>query len=139
VVQGLNWSNFRWAWTNTRANYWMPLTWLTFQLDAPVLPSRSPAGERFPSPAVVHGQNLVWHSLNVLLLFGWLKRWTGATGRSLLVAALFAVHPMHVESVAWAAERKDVLSVFFGLVTLWAYGAYAARPSWGRYGLVALT
>jgi tetratricopeptide (TPR) repeat protein len=137
VVQGLNWSSFRWAWTNTRANYWMPLTWLTFQVDASIIPSRSPAGERLPSPAVVHGQNLLWHSLNVLLLFGLLKRWTGATGRSFLVAALFAAHPMHVESVAWAAERKDVLSVFFGLVTLWAYGAYVAKPSWQRYGLVA--
>ncbi len=136
VVQGLSGPNFRWAWTNTRANYWMPLTWLTFQLDASVFPSRSSTGERLPSPAVVHGQNLVWHSLNVLLLFGWLKRWTGAIGRSFLVAALFAVHPMHVESVAWAAERKDVLSVFFGLATLWAYGAYVAKPSWQRYGLV---
>src|SRR5205085_2939736 len=75
---------------------------------------------------------------SALLLFALLGRITGAHWRSFLVAALFAVHPMHVESVAWAAERKDVLSVFFGLLAVWAYVCYTAAPRWPRYlGLLA--
>ena len=84
-------------------------------------------------PAAFHGQNLAWHAASALLLFGLWQRLTGARGRSFLVAALFAVHPMHVESVAWAIERKDVLSVFFGVLTLWAYARYLDRPGWKRY------
>ncbi len=80
-----------------------------------------------------HLTNLVIHSLNALLLFGLLCRMTGAWGRSVFVAGLFAVHPLHVESVAWIAERKDVLSVLFWMLTIWAYVAYVRRPRLGRY------
>jgi tetratricopeptide (TPR) repeat protein len=138
VQQGLNWSTFAWAWTTAHGKYWLPVTWLSFQFDAHFYSTRGPHGERLLSPAAFHGQNLVWHAASVLLLFALWRRLTGARWRSFLVAALFAVHPMHVESVAWATERKDVLSVFFGLVTLWAYLRYLARPGWRSYlGVVA--
>ena len=133
VTRGLTWPGFAWAWTNHHGRYWMPLTWLSYQLDAQVFPTWSADGRRIPSPAAVHGQNLFWHTASVLLLFGWLLRLTGARGCSFLVAALFAVHPMHVESVAWAAERKDVLSVCLGILALWAYTRYAEKPGWKRY------
>jgi Tfp pilus assembly protein PilF len=130
VRQGFTAEGFRWAWSTegfATAN-WHPLTWLSLQLDAHLFGL---------SPAAFHGQNLFWHLASVLLLFHVLRQITGATGCSFVVAALFAVHPLHVESVAWAAERKDVLSVFFGVVTLWVYGRYAAAPSAGRYLAVA--
>ncbi len=85
---------------------------------------------------IFHGQNLLWHTATVLLLFAILRRMTGAPWRSALVAALFAVHPLHVESVAWASERKDVLSAFFWVLTLLAYHRYTQRPHFGRYLLV---
>jgi tetratricopeptide (TPR) repeat protein len=137
VMQGLTWSGFRWAWTNYHGNYWQPLAWLSLQLDTQLFATRSRDGQPIPSPAAIHGHNLLWHGASVLLLFGVWHRLTGALWRSFLVAALFAVHPMHVESVAWAAERKDVLSVFFGILTLWAYAGYVAKPGWQRYLLVA--
>jgi tetratricopeptide (TPR) repeat protein len=129
VGQGLTWPGFRWAWTTFEGVYWQPLTWLSLQLDARLFGASS--------PAAFHGENLLWHAAGALLLFGLWQRLTGARWRSFLLAALFAVHPLHVESVAWAAERKDVLSVFFGIVTLWAYVYYLDRPGWGRYLLVA--
>jgi len=79
-------------------------------------------------PAAVHGTNLAWHAATAVLLFAVCRRLTGARWRSFLVAAVFALHPLRVESVAWAAERKDVLSVFFGVLTLWAYARYVDRP-----------
>jgi tetratricopeptide (TPR) repeat protein len=82
---------------------------------------------------------MVWHGGSVLLLFGLWHRLSGAKGRSFLVAALFALHPMHVESVAWAAERKDVLSVFFGILTLWTYLYYLEKPNGKRYLLLMTT
>jgi hypothetical protein len=85
-----------------------------------------------------HGENLLWHAGSVLLAFALLRRLTGALWPSFLAAALFGLHPMRVESVAWATERKDVLSVFFGLAALWAYARYAERPGVGRYLGVAL-
>lgn len=136
VLRGLTASGFKEAWTSRRGNYWQPLSWLSLQLDAQFFSSRSPAGEVTLSPAAVHGQNLFWHTASVLLLFALWRRLTGAPGRSFFVAALFAVHPMHVESVAWAAERKDVLSVFFGILTLWAYVRYLEAPGWQRYMVV---
>jgi protein O-mannosyl-transferase len=133
VIQGLSWSGVGWAWASVDHHYWQPLSWLSLQLDAHFFSTRSPEGRTVLSPAAFHGQNLFWHACSALLLFGLLLRLTGARGPSLLVAALFALHPMRVESVAWAAERKDVLCVFFGLLTLWAYTRYLERPGWVRY------
>jgi hypothetical protein len=137
VVEGLTWSGVGWAWTNDLAPYWLPITWMSWQLDAQLSP-RTAEGAVFLSPAVFHGQNLFWHGVNVLLLFVLWYRLTGARWRSFLVAALFAVHPMRVESVAWAIERKDVLSGFFGLLAVWAYVRYSEHPGWMRYLGVAV-
>jgi hypothetical protein len=133
VLEGFSGPNFRWVWSVDRAPYWVPLTWLSFQLDAQCFAQRTPEGDVLLPAAAVHGQNLFWHTANVLLLFGFWQRVTGRPWPSFLVAALFAVHPMHVESVAWAAERKDVLCVFFGLLALWAYVGYVRKPGWPRY------
>ncbi|HQH02017.1 MAG TPA: tetratricopeptide repeat protein [Verrucomicrobiota bacterium] len=118
VRQGLTGGAVRWAFTRCHAANWHPLTWLSHMLDCQIYGLR-PAGH--------HATNALFHAANALLLFLWLRSLTGAFWRSLLVAALFAVHPLRVESVAWVAERKDVLSAFFGLLSLWAYTAYASR------------
>ena len=132
LIEGPTWSQICWAWTNDEGPYWMPLTWLTLELDGWLSPT--PSGDQpSPSPLVVHSQNLFWHAGSVLLLFGLCHRLTGSLWRSFLVAALFDVHPMHVESVAWAIERKDVLMAFFGLVALHAYLSYVRRPGWAPY------
>jgi tetratricopeptide (TPR) repeat protein len=136
VLEGLTASNIGWAWTTFHGKYWQPVSWLSLQLDAHLFSTRPLAGGPVPSAAAFHGQNLFWHGLSTLLLFAVLRRLTEALWRSFLVAALFAVHPTHVESVAWAAERKDVLSVFFGILTLWAYVRYLERPGWKRYFLI---
>jgi hypothetical protein len=133
VQAGLSGAGCCWAWTNGDAPYWLPLTWLSLQCDAHFFSSRGPEGEMVLSPAAFHGVNLAWHAAGTLLLFAVWYRLTGARWRSFLVAALFAVHPMHVESVAWATERKDVLSGFFGALTLWAYVRYRERPGRARY------
>jgi hypothetical protein len=133
VLGGLSWSAFRWAWQNTVSPYWQPITWLSLQFDAHFFSTRGSQGEVILCPAAFHGHNLFWHGVNVLLLFGLWYRLTGARWRSFLIAALFALHPMHVESVAWAVERKDVLSTFFGLLTLWAYVRYLDAPGPKRY------
>lgn len=133
VKEGFTSSSFRWIWTIERAPYRMPLTWLSFQFDAHFFSGKSPTNETILSPAAVHGQNLFWHAAGVCLLFGIWRQITGRADYSFIVAALFAVHPMHVESVAWAAERKDVLSGFFGLLAVEAYILYLKKPSWLRY------
>ena len=133
ILNGLTASGMWWAWTNDDAPYWTPITWLSLQLDAQFFSTHSPHGETILCPAAFHGQNLMWHAGSVLLLFGLWRRLTGLLRPSFLLAALFAVHPMHVESVAWAIERKDVLSVFFGVLTLWAYVRYLENPGWRRY------
>ncbi len=133
VLGGLSWSGFCWAWTNEEAPYRLPITWLSWQVDAHFFSARTAQGEVVLCPAAFHGQNLFWHAASVLLLFALWDRLTGARWRAFLIAGLFAVHPMHVESVAWASERKDVLSGFFGLATLWAYVGYVQRPGRGRY------
>ncbi len=132
VLGGLTRSNFAWAWTDTNGKYWQPLTWLSLQLDAELFAPQVD-GSLTPLARAMHLENLAWHAASALLLFGLLRRLTGSQWRSFLVAALFALHPLRVESVAWAVERKDVLSVFWGMVTLWAYALYAAKPSWRRY------
>jgi hypothetical protein len=133
VLAGLSWEGFCWCWDNRAAAYWQPLAWLTLQFDAHFFARRTAEGEVVPSPVAFHGQNLFWHAASVLLLFAVCRRLTGSAGRSFLVAALFAVHPMHVESVAMAAHRKDVLSLFFGLLALWAWIGWVRRPNWRGY------
>jgi hypothetical protein len=133
VLAGLSWAGFCWDWDNLAAPYPHPLTWLSLQFDAHFFARRTAGGEMVASPAAVHGQSLFWHAASVLLLFGVCRRLTGAPWRSLLVAALFAVHPLHVASVAPAAQRKDVLSLFFGLLALWAWAGYVTRPSRRSY------
>jgi len=131
VIEGLTPSGICWAWTNLEAPYWMPIPWLSFQFDA-LFPSQSQFGSRL-SPTVFHCHNLFWHACNAQLLFTLFLRLTARPWRSFLIAALFAVHPMHVESVAWAIERKDVLMCFFGLLSLYAYVCYVEKPSWVPY------
>jgi protein O-mannosyl-transferase len=129
VLAGLTWHGVAWAFTSTHGPYWHPLTWLSHMLDVQLF--GLDAGGH-------HITNIVLHIATTLLLFGLLRRTTGALMRSAFVAALFAVHPLHVESVAWIAERKDVLSALFWMLTLWAYGWYAARPGVRRYLAVML-
>src|ERR1017187_887036 len=120
VQAGLTWEGARWAFTRAHAANWHPVTWLSHMLDCQLY-GLKPAGH--------HITNLIFHTANTLLLFRLLQRLTGAFWRSALVAALFALHPLHVESVAWVAERKDVLSTFFGLLCIWAYALYAGIQS----------
>jgi Tfp pilus assembly protein PilF len=112
VLGGLTLENILWAFNNMDAGFWHPLTWLSHMLDA-TLYGLNPKGH--------HMNSLLLHTLNALLLFILLRRMTGAMWRSALVSALFALHPLHVESVAWVAERKDVLSSLFWMLTLLAY------------------
>src|SRR5580704_12444035 len=127
VQAGLVWDTVAWAMTSTDTN-WHPLTWLSHALDCELY-GLNPHGH--------HLTNVLFHVLNVVLLFLLLVRVTGAAGRSMLVAALFAVHPFNVESVAWIAERKNVLSTFLFQLTLGAYGWYALKPEVKRYLAVA--
>jgi protein O-mannosyl-transferase len=124
VRAGLTWHGVSWALTTGDMFYWHPLTWLSHMLDVELYGLN--AGGH-------HLTSLFLHIASTLLLFGLLHRMSGALGRSAFVAALFAVHPLHVESVAWVAERKDVLSTVFWMLTLWAYVSYVRKPGWGRY------
>jgi tetratricopeptide (TPR) repeat protein/uncharacterized membrane protein YhaH (DUF805 family) len=118
VQQGLTYRGCVWAFTTGHAANWHPLTWISHMLDWQLY------GERAGGH---HLTNLLLHLANSLLLFGLLRRMTDRLLPSAFVAALFALHPLHVESVAWVAERKDLLSTFFGLLSLWAYQAYVRR------------
>jgi tetratricopeptide (TPR) repeat protein len=129
VLGGLSWSNGAWAFRTTHAANWHPLTWLSLQLDAQCFGT---------GPRGFHLTNVALHLANTLLLFLVLRWFTGAPWRSWLVAALFALHPQHVESVAWISERKDLLSALFWMLTLAAYGWYVRSPGWLRYCLVVL-
>jgi len=124
VVTGLTWNNVVWAFTTGHEANWHPLTWLSHMLDAQLFGLNAGA---------LHLTNLLFHIANTLILFWVLFQITGALGRSTFIAGLFGVHPLHVESVAWVAERKDVLSTFFGLLALWAYVRYVRQPRAGRY------
>jgi tetratricopeptide (TPR) repeat protein len=128
VLQGLNAATLRWAITASAEANWHPLTWLSHALDVQLF-GLNPAGH--------HLTSVIFHVLNVVLVFWLLLKATGATWRSLFVAALFALHPINVESVAWIAERKNVLCMFFFLLTLAAYGWYSRKPNAGRFLLVA--
>ncbi len=129
VRAGLTWEGVKWSFTAFHSANWHPLTWQSHMLDSQLYGMR-PRGH--------HLTNLLFHLANTVLLFLFLNRTTGAFWPSALVAALFALHPMHVESVAWVSERKDVLSTFFWLATLWAYAWYVAAPSLRRYLSVLL-
>ena len=129
VQSGLTLEGVTWAFTTMHAGNWHPLTWLSLMLDCQLY-GLNPSGH--------HLTNLVFHIVNTLLLFLVLERMTGALWRSGFVAALFALHPLHVESVAWVVERKDVLSTFFWMLTMWTYAHYVERPGFNRYLLVLL-
>jgi len=129
VQAGVTWKTVTWALSSTEQSNWHPLTWLSHALDCQLY-GLNPAGHHLTSVLI--------HTLNVLLLFLLLLRVTGSRGRSLMVAALFALHPLNVESVAWIAERKNVLSTLFFLSALGAYGWYAAKPAIKRYAVVAV-
>jgi tetratricopeptide (TPR) repeat protein len=130
VQKGLTWEGFRWALTYGQIGHWHPLTWLSHMLDCQLYGLQ--AGGH-------HLTNLLLHTATAILLFLVLRQMTGFLWRSAFVAAVFAIHPLRVESVAWVAERKDVLSAFFFMLTLGAYIRYVRRPpSKLRYGVVVL-
>lgn len=116
VIQGLTAGGIEWAFTTFHAGNWHPLTWISHMLDCSLFGL---------NPGAFHGVNVLFHAANVALLFTWLRRLTGKIWPSAFVAALFAWHPLHVESVAWISERKDVLSTFFALLALLSYTRYA--------------
>jgi tetratricopeptide (TPR) repeat protein len=134
VKAGLSAQGLAWAFTTFDSANWHPLTWLSLQLDATLW--RKADGE--PAPAGFHATNILLHAANAGLLFLTLRALVGCFWRSAAVALLFAVHPLRVESVAWVAERKDVLSAFFGLLALWSYAWYVRGPSKQRYVVVAV-
>ena len=129
VQNGLTFEGVLWAFRGFHVSNWHPLTMLSHMLDCSLF--HLAAGGH-------HLTNLLFHTANTVLLFLLLRRMTGAVWRSAIVAALFAWHPLHVESVAWVAERKDVLSTLFLLLTVWAYVRYAEKPGLRRYSLVLL-
>src|SRR5208282_5781777 len=124
VRAGLTWNTVVWAFHTSETSNWHPITWLSHALDCQIF-GLNPAGP--------HTINVLIHAANVVLLFLILESATGLAWRSLAVAAIFALHPINVESVAWISERKNVLSMFFFLLALAAYGWYARRPGPGRY------
>ena len=129
VNTGLHWSTFEWALTSYYASNWHPVTWISHALDAQFFGL---------GPTAPHDENVLLHLINVVLIFWVLWKATGYAGRSLMVAALFALHPINVESVAWVAERKTMLSMLFFLLALGAYRWYASKPRVGPYIVVAL-
>jgi Tfp pilus assembly protein PilF len=130
VLQGLNWENLKWAFgTNNPAANWHPLTWLSHMADVQAF-GLKPWGH--------HLINVLLMAADAALLFLFLAALTGKIWRSAAVAAIFAVHPLNVESVAWVAERKQELSLFFMFLTLLAYAWYVARPSFSRYAPMAV-
>ena len=130
VQNGLTWRGIKWAFTTTQAYNWHPLVWLSHMLDFRLY-KLNPAGHHFT--------NVLFHIANTLLLFLVLNRMTGSLWRSGFVAALFALHPLHVESVAWVSERKDVLSTFFWILTMWFYTRYVQRPRFATYQPIMFT
>jgi protein O-mannosyl-transferase len=129
VKAGLTAESLRWALTTTYASNWHPVTWLSHMLDVELFGM---------NPGAHHWTSVVFHVANTLLLFMVLRLMTGNIWRSGFVAALFAIHPLHVQSVAWIAERKDLLSTFFGLLAIWRYMRYVQFPTIGRFMPVLL-
>jgi protein O-mannosyl-transferase len=128
VRRGLTWAGFVWAFGFHAAN-WHPLTWLSHMLDCELFG---------PDAGAMHLSSVVMHAAAAVFLFVALRRMTGARWPSAVVAALFALHPLRVESVAWISERKDVLSTLFWMLALLAYAFYVERRTWQRYALLAL-
>ena len=124
LQSGITTDGLRWAFTTTYFGLWNPLTWLSLMLDYRIFGLNAGG---------YHWTNVILHILNAVLLFFLLRILTGTVWRSAFVAALFAVHPINVESVAWIAERKNVLSTFFWMTTMLCYVWYAKRPGWKRY------
>lgn len=130
VSRGLTWEGVRWSVSTFHMGNWHPLTWLSHMLDCELFGL---------DPGPHHLVSVLLHAASAVVLFLALRRMTSSMGSvwpSAVVATLFALHPLRVESVAWAAERKDVLSGLFWMLTLWAYAGYAARPGIGRYAMV---
>lgn len=128
VQEGLTWPTIKWAMVTFDDHNWHPLTWISHSVDCQMF-GIDPAGH--------HIMNVLWHSVDVVVLFWVLLLATGYIGRSFMVAALFAFHPINVESVAWMAERKTLLSTFFFLLAIGAYRWYARRPAGWRYLVMA--
>ena len=124
IQSGITLEGIRWAFSTTHAEFWHPLTWLSLMLDYQLYGLNAGG---------YHITNLVLHILSTLLIFWFFNHMTGAIWKSAFVAALFALHPLHVESVAWVAERKDVLSAFWGMLTLCLYVYYIEKPVIRRY------
>ncbi|MBW1847872.1 MAG: tetratricopeptide repeat protein [Deltaproteobacteria bacterium] len=124
IKEGLTISSIKWAFTSFHAEFWHPVTWLSYMLDFELF-RMSPGGYLVT--------NLLLHIASTILLFIFLSHATNSVWRSALAAALFSIHPLHVESVAWIAERKDLLSTFFWMLTMLFYARYAKRPNWIRY------
>ena len=129
VNTGLNWQNVYWAFTHVHASYWLPVTWLSLMTDCSIFG---------PKPGPLIAVNIVHHAINALLLGHVLALVTGSRWRAWLVAALFALHPLRVESVVWVTERKDTLSTMLGLLAVWAHVRFAGLPSLRRYALIAI-
>jgi tetratricopeptide (TPR) repeat protein len=129
VQGGVTVKGLVWAFTKSYVGHWHPITWLSHMLDYNLY-GLNPGGH--------HMTNVFFHVANTLLLFLLFQKMTGALWRSGFVAALFALHPLHVESVAWVAERKDVVFTLFWILTLWAYSFFVKRPKLDRYLLVLL-
>ena len=130
IVHGLSWRGLGWIFTHSVSSNWHPLTMLSHMLDCQFYGVLNAGGH--------HLTNVLLHTASVILLFLVLRDMTGARWRSAFVAAVFAVHPLHVESVAWVSERKDVLSGLFFMLTIWAYVRYVRKSSWRSYLLVVL-
>jgi hypothetical protein len=124
VQQGLTWPGISWAFTTFYSCNWHPLTWLSLMLDVSILGF---------SPGSHHIINIVLHLLNTFLLFLILRMITRAFWLSAAIAALFSLHPLHVESVAWISERKDVLCTFFWMITTYCYVQFSRKADWKRY------
>jgi tetratricopeptide (TPR) repeat protein len=129
VLGGLTAANLHWAWTNIDVGYWQPLSWMSLMLDVTM---------HGPDPVAFHLTNLILHAFSAGVVFLVLYRMTGVLWRAALVAAIYAVHPLRVESVAWIAERKDVLSNLLAWLAVGGYVAYARAPSSKRYLLVLI-
>jgi len=127
VCRGLTWKNVWWALTATEAGFWHPLTWMSLMGDHELY---------LMNAGGYHGTNVILHAISATLLFFVFYRMTGGIWQSGLVAALFALHPLNVEPVAWIASRKDVLSTLFWMLTLWLYFKYTEKPGYVRYFLV---
>jgi len=129
IKGGWNSENIKWAFSNSHGGFWIPLTWLTYMVDSQL---------HGLDAGYYHITNVIFHIFNTLLLFFLFRQMTGDIWRSGFIAALFAVHPVHVESVAWVSERKDLLFGFFWFLTMWSYHRYIKQPDISRYSLVIL-